>query len=470
MPDPAWSDINPALQAEIVENLLKKADWENVCSRLGLTEDDRMKFASYLDKRNKQILRENRRLEEMRRKQLQALMRIDNSDIKRNNVPHQLVLRRLTRVTTNRLLDQKYTDLLMCRAADVLAARQYLHRRSLDRSLAGDWGHSLVILQEPEGNDLDPERFEWQENLSLLPELLDLNGLPERRDELDTQAKHDFILRIGRRNTVNPADLVLRRNETSPVRDWGRQFPFRFREWDPISLPQENPERKRQSEGMVCLNVGVEKAAQIRQLEEGGASLMHVPSAQLSSPPAAPIVTPSKVPFGPITREESNARLHVEVQDKQPKPVTRSLGGVWSMNVLDPSASQARFTKKINIAKFEAYQQRLKDETKNQTMTLLSAQQDALAMGPNHTHNPSSKPSFADEIFAGEEALPCLDDMLSLTQANGQASISQELAISYEALFDSESTNGHEDVMNETSDPMEMCDNGDDEMAMVSLA
>lgn len=491
-----------------MENLLKGCDWRKVCSKLDIKKDDRERLASYLETRNQQIMRENQRLDEMRQKQLRALVRIDNSDIKRNNVPHQLVLRRIMRKATRRILANQHSDLLMCEAADFLAARQYLHRRSLDRSLAGEWGHSLVLLREPECNGLDPERFEWQENLNLSPELLESESLPTGSDENVIKSKHEFNPGIGCGDTVNPVDLMRRPGETSPDRNWHHQFSFWYPERGTVT--KRSPKPKYQSNKIVYLNVGVEKAAQIHELEESGASIMHVPSAQLSSPLVAPVETPSKVHFGPITRKESSAEVPLALRYKEARPLVRSLGGPWSMNVLDPSASQARYINKIQTAKLEAEEFRLREEAQKQTTGLLSLPQRMQAYLLNQPPSFSLVPSFADEIFTHdeepswledmllpsqdriEEAFAISQDMLLPTQGRSQETfafaisqervlptrdrspeafaISQDMSVNYESFIDFERSVTNVDELTDMSDPMGICDDGNDEMVRVRFA
>ncbi|KAJ5161607.1 hypothetical protein N7492_006999 [Penicillium capsulatum] len=414
---PAWSDIHPALQIEIMDNLLKEDGWKKACSKLGLNADDRKKLMADIDTRNKQVQREDQRLEGMRRKQLHSLMRMDDSDIKRNHGPRRFVLRRISRSTIRRIVSSQSTDLLMCAASDVLAARQYLHRQSLDGNLAGDWGQGLAVLRQPEDDGLDPERFESRDNLSPSPKFPELGSLPVRK-EVDTNAKRDFILGIGRRNAVNPVDLTRRSDETSPVRDWGAQFPLMQEEWNLIpqasESSQENEMRKCSSgmggmSGMLSLEVGAHRVAQIRAWGESGAR-MHIP--QPSSPLTEPVDTPSKVHFGPKTKAETHAEVPLALKHKRPKPVTRSLGGVWSMDVLNPAASQARFTSKINAAKFEVDEQKLRAEMEERSVASMYTRQSAL----DHAPGPFRKASFAHGIYTRREELPCHNNMLSSIQ------------------------------------------------------
>ena len=246
------------MQAEIFENMREDYNYWGLCKVLGLRKEEREKIEEYVGIRNKQILRENNHLEQMRRKQRNALKNIDNSNLKFFEPPPQLVLKKVARDTTRRLVN-KYTDLMMCQAHDLLKARQYLHRRGLPRHYAGNWGDSLVVLKEYEGDDpAEPDKFEWKEELKFTPP-------PPAVDPAQAQAVQDavdYINNIGR-NAIAPASLVRRSTDQEPILDWGKYFGKRKDDlsWDTTKL---------RDGGIVKLNVGPQKAAAIQKYEKTG--------------------------------------------------------------------------------------------------------------------------------------------------------------------------------------------------------
>ncbi|KAJ5561633.1 hypothetical protein N7461_000394 [Penicillium sp. DV-2018c] len=302
IPNPEWNDLHPAMQVEIIENAMKHHDWRRICNMFGLGADERMDFMQVLDTRNKQIERENKRLETMRRKQRNALMGLDNSELRRFAPPPQLILKRITRQATRGLIVTKYTDLLMCEAHEFLKARQFLHQHGLPREYAGNWGDSLVVLQDSVADSSGPDKFEWSEHIRFSPPPKEIkNPLILPHDPI-IDAKSRFIESAGLAGTVNPKDLVRPPDSPEPILDWDKYFP-RIRDglWD-TQEPRPG--------GRVKLNIGPEKAAQIQAHEDPDEDRGHghvtpdrrevykkqamqgFPSA--SSPPETPVETPSK--------------------------------------------------------------------------------------------------------------------------------------------------------------------------------
>lgn len=329
------------MQVEIVENTMKYHSWRRVCDLLGLGPDERRQLTQTISIRNKQIERENKRLDQMRRKQREVLMRIDNSDLKHFKPPPQLVLKRIAR-KTNRNLVTKYTDLLMCQAHDVLKARQYLHQHGLPRRYAGDWGDSLVVLRESNDSH-EPDKFEWKDNLRFTPPHNEIETLinplmyPVRSD------KSAFIQSIGTSTdgTVNPKDLIKRdSDDLGPVMDWGKYY-----ERKPDSSLDTT---KLRLGGMVRVKIGPHNAAQIQQYKQAGVrphSQRQVTAMPESPPPEFPQETPSKAP--------RNGNLAQPFFTKPAKPISRVLTGNRSSVDLSPMESQLKYQRRIQRAKLE---------------------------------------------------------------------------------------------------------------------
>lgn len=333
------------MQVEIIENTMKYHSWRRVCDLLGLELDERTQLMQVISIRNKQIERENKRLDQMRRKQRRVLMRIDNSDLKRFKPPPQLVLQRITRDTNRNLLLTKYTDLLMCQAHEVLKARQYLHQHGLPRRYAGDWGDSLVVLRES-GDSHEPDKFEWKDNLRFTPPPNEIETLINPLMDPVSSAKSTFIQSIGTctKGTMNPKDLIQRNtDDTGPMMDWGKYYERKpDSSWDTT---------KPRLGGMVRVNIGPHNAAQIQQYKQAGvipqglSSQRQVTSIPESPPPEVPKETPSKAP--------RNGSLAQPFFNKPAKPISRVLTGNRSSVDFSPTESQLKYQRSIQQAKLE---------------------------------------------------------------------------------------------------------------------
>ncbi|KAJ5826864.1 hypothetical protein N7447_003627 [Penicillium robsamsonii] len=346
IPSPKWKDLHKAMQVEIVENTMKYHSWRRVCDLLGLGSDERTDLKQVIGIRNKQIERENKRLEQMRRKQRNALMRIDNSDLKLFQPPPQLVLKRITRETNRNLFLTKYTDLLMCQAHDVLKARQYLHQHGLPRRYAGDWGDSLVVLRESEESSHEPDKFEWKENLRFSPPPDKIETTINPFLDPTSSAKAEFIHSIGMNGTMNPKDLVRRSTDPEPLMNWGKYY-------------ERNPDlswdtKKPRLGGMVKVNFGSHNTAQIKQYEQTGVRSQGLTSPRPtitmseSPPPEFPQETPSRGP-----RDVSYAQ---PIFQKPARPFSRVLAGNWPSVHSSPSESQSKYQRRIRQAQLEKIQ------------------------------------------------------------------------------------------------------------------
>ncbi|KAJ5833827.1 hypothetical protein N7474_002138 [Penicillium riverlandense] len=355
--NPKWSDLNPAVQVEILENLLQIGCWRTTSRKLGLGAEDRKKLTTYLDTRNQQIARENKQLGAMRTKQLRALLRVDHSILERTGPPPHLIINKTFRQTTRFLRESYHTDLLMCRAADFLAARQFLHQHGIPRRFAGDWGNSLVVLRESGDDSLGPETFEWKEDLARGLKGLDeadgnANGV--HNDQI-TIERREFIDTIGLESTINPKDLIRRPEDAEALLDWGRYFPH----WRPYS--RSNPKRRR--DGLVRLQVGVQGAAQIQNMQERHAKIRpRTQRSQMSSPPARLDATPSKVYDNSHTFEELSRAITMSLPPPTQMPLTRILGGRWSLKAANPALGQARYRQQIEQARLESQQRKEESE------------------------------------------------------------------------------------------------------------
>lgn len=357
-PDPEWNDLSPRLQVEIIENLLQNHSWGRIMALLGLTIEDCRKVQEHLHSRNRQIEYENAQLKEMREKQLRALMRIDNSQLRLNRVPHQLVFRKTSRQYSRKLRESIKSDYLLCQAGEVLGARRFLHKCGLDPHYAGDWSNEMVVLRK--SRDQDVEKFEWKDEPEPDPQRPD--GSPEENGtgenipstgQVDisstVQINHDplqtrvrFINEVGTAGTVDPADLRVRIGDLStPPRQsstTGRR-PGK-------AVDQPTPRHT----GIVRLKIGSERAARIRNSGDF-AEYAEMPAFDVSQPEtrqgtrqetgqldgsSRTAVSPSPV----IPQKRPTAGLFQQ-------PVRRIMGGQWSYDSLERNPNSATSSKRL---------------------------------------------------------------------------------------------------------------------------
>ena len=417
--NPTWDELNPALQVEIVENMLKTNNWKSTYRKLRLNADARHKIRSFLNTRNKQIRRENKLLAHMRESQLRTLMRIDNSDVKRNKVPHQLVLRKFTKKTTRKLLESEYTDLLMCQAADVLAARQYLHQLGLPRELAGDWGHSLVVLREPnKQGQPGREEYEWDEDLCFDKELSYQRNISGVGNETSTELKSDFIQNISKGSTTS-REMLLDKNGDESVPNGNRYFSA----FD----PETNPAAESYDDGFIRVGVGVEKAAQIQPYQEGKSPTLFseiqseppltISPLLLLKQPASGADTPSKMPAAPRANINMSAISPSRIFSPSVEHIIRSLDGHWSPATIDPAIAHARYKRQIEQARREG-------EQRKREIRLERSRQKVAQMGKNERRSQvesaatwmpptSTVDNVPNGMFLNDPTLPALDEFLA---------------------------------------------------------
>jgi hypothetical protein len=366
--------LNSALKVEMVDKAMQTMTWRAICNRLSLGPEDRQKLAEYMDTRNKQVERENKRMEEMRNKQRLALMNIDNSDIKIFAPPPQLVLQRIMRQATREMLLDRtmYTDLMLCTSGDVLAARQYLHQHGLPRSWAGDWGDGMVELRESADDCPGPDQFEWKEDLMVTPPYESARRLMSPA----VQTQTDFIQDVGLSNSgaIDPMMLTQSNANPKPTQDCRKYFTHWYPEpVDPTRTVPNFSWAASRHHGIVNLKVGRQRAAQIQQYERTGSKPYGWPAYGPRPSPVAPsaeIETPTRVRHNPIGPQFSLMHNTPGTQQRniqytlQPptafsrripavnenSPLNRPLDGNRAFRDLNYAESQARFRQQMQQA------------------------------------------------------------------------------------------------------------------------
>ncbi|KAG5293000.1 lymphocyte-specific helicase, SNF2 family helicase/ATPase PasG [Histoplasma ohiense] len=281
-----WSDISPILQTEIFENLRSVCDYRQAVEALRLSPSEQIKMIEHSSARKEQVQRENAKLNEMRTKQLRALLRMDNSYLRTQKVPGQLVFRNISK----KFLDttaHSGPDYSMSQASDILIARKYLRSLGLDPMFAGEWSNNLVAITTTGMTGAD-EGFEWSGEFPVAEEAnisehgdTECESNPDSETATGASSHSDCSPPPKRLRTVDPSlnaaqHLLYHRRESSiPRAGTLRSLPFRTLsdkaescQWRQPSRPfqntfsQSSPLRR---ESVVRLKVGSQGAARIQQ-------------------------------------------------------------------------------------------------------------------------------------------------------------------------------------------------------------
>lgn len=130
---------------------------------LGLSQSETEQLTRSLHVQNADLEYENRVLEEMRNKQMEALMCLDNSDLKQHSVPARLVMSRKVWDQCHRLIrKQSKMRYLLCQAGDLLLARKFLAKRGLPMIYAGEWGNQFVATPSISSTGGAAETLKWK--------------------------------------------------------------------------------------------------------------------------------------------------------------------------------------------------------------------------------------------------------------------------------------------------------------------
>ena len=383
--NPQWQDLPARMRVEILDNMLPMHGFTTACHLLGLTAKQREEIFKHLNRRNRQIERENTQLAEMRLKQRRALLRIDNSDLKHNSVPPQLVFSKMSERCADTLRKKVKTDYLLCHAGDLLNARRFLHRRGLDRSFAGNWSNSLVALRAPE-SVTEEEMFEWKGPVApekqaptseaplrpYTPTPYANAGTSFKMEKLNQRAS--FINAAGRALTVNPRELALRKGDPFAQPKWLTDLQRQIQKEKFERHKREHREEEAHRRGLVRLKIGTERAAQIRNLETPRYAARQVydqPNVfQQSIDFSSWGMSPTKKRFDEIPGMVCRPRFPNDRPsfDEEPQPPARRvMGGRWSYDSIAPhrilqTNSSFRLRQKLEEAKMDAQRERAEQE------------------------------------------------------------------------------------------------------------
>ncbi|KAL1856707.1 hypothetical protein Plec18170_003678 [Paecilomyces lecythidis] len=365
--DPGWCDLSPRLQVEIMENMLQEHSWTKIISLLGLTSEQDEQIRSHISNRNRQVEEENAHLEDMRAKQLEALMRIDNTVLRRNKPPPQLVFRKTSIQHGRNIKDGTDCDYLLCKAGEVLLARRFLHKRGLDPQFAGRWRNEMVMLDNCLHNP-GLERLQWRPDMESNLQTITASPFPITRspggdsrplkqgtngDAIRTQV--DFINGFAMESAVDPSEL-------------------RIRKGDMVSsskLATVISQQPRPRQGILRLRIGVEGAAKIRDLDILGDQIGQeymdiVPDRSIThSRRGGQRERVSRI------NQDTNMSQSVSSESSE-QPILRALGGSWSYKTLEENfdvnvTSSGEVRQRLEAARSEAPERQRETETPKQT-------------------------------------------------------------------------------------------------------
>ncbi|EFR00568.1 hypothetical protein MGYG_03572 [Nannizzia gypsea CBS 118893] len=302
-----WKDLNPVIQMEIIQNLTQVYTWPRVVYMLELTPQQQEDAFQSPARRQKQVEDEARELHEMQVKQLRALLRIDNSVLRKSRVPGQLVFRSISKQYFREAKNRTAVDHLMIKASELLAARRFLRRLGIDTKYAGEWKNDLATINQAHEENGEDE-FKWilsseetERSSSNPPAQAEFssssfqphNGSANGPDRCF--ANHAGNPEVGtcsvplyegpsvpiNSTPLNAAQQILGRRKSAKKPD--RKPPT----W-PMTANPGNP--------IVRLNVGPEGAAQIHNAMHIATSLSPQSPQNLSSSPPVPLTSTSSHP------------------------------------------------------------------------------------------------------------------------------------------------------------------------------
>ncbi|KAF7597606.1 hypothetical protein BBP40_000084 [Aspergillus hancockii] len=215
--DPKWKDLSRGIQVEIFDNILQRYTWSSASHLLGLSIQEQNELEENLSARDDQMKREDLQLVDMRRKQLRALLRIDNSS-RRKQDSARFVFRKISRDSTRSLEEKAKPEYLVCDATEVANARRYLHQHGVDPRYVGEWSSSIATDQHSRG-DQEPDMSILKEQLasglctdlatSIKPSDDHKMDLTDDGGTLSTLNKLSFINTIGTASTASVTEMAL---------------------------------------------------------------------------------------------------------------------------------------------------------------------------------------------------------------------------------------------------------------------
>ncbi|KAF9884133.1 hypothetical protein FE257_002254 [Aspergillus nanangensis] len=224
--DPQWSDISPQLQTEIFQNLLRYNTHTTVCRMLDLTAEEQQAIKCHLSNRDKQMKSEGLQLKDMRERQLNMLLREDNS-VRHKGIPVDLVFRKISRQSTcpsfeNHVLDYFSFQNNDDHIGDFSKAVRFLQKRGIDPSITGEWSNSASAVPTSESvSSASSETWDSDEDrlVSLSPRPTENYQGSNVIDRESTLSKVASINNFGRASIRSPEWLTLENPQSTEDAD-----------------------------------------------------------------------------------------------------------------------------------------------------------------------------------------------------------------------------------------------------------
>lgn len=300
--------------------MLETHRWSTIQLLLGLSQSDTGQLMHNLQMHSADLEYENRVLEEMRNKQIQALMCLDNSDLKQHSVPGRLVMSKKVWDNCHREV-QKRTQMryLLCQAGDLLLARKYLSKRGLPMRYAGEWDNQFVAIPSISSAGGVAEILKWK-------------SITEPQSGASTAAGDSCLLPTTRTGVQDPS--LVTATETSIV-----QLPpaKRYEPMPRASTPPASTNRDVQlvlhNQALVRLRIGRENAARIHTEYPATPSRRHMDALErfLPTPRTQPRAR-TREPNSDDTIEElpSESDRNEGMHHHQASMPVRRMFGSWS--------------------------------------------------------------------------------------------------------------------------------------------
>ncbi|EGE09405.1 hypothetical protein TEQG_08306 [Trichophyton equinum CBS 127.97] len=305
-----WKDLNPAIQMEIIQNLTQVYTWPRVVYMLELTPQQQEEAIQSPARHQKQVEDEAQHLHEMQVKQLRALLRIDNSVLRKSRVPGQLVFRNISKQYFREAKNRATVDHFMIKASELLAARRFLRRLGIDTKYAGEWKNDLATINQAHEENGEDE-FKWilsteeTEQSSSTPSIQLGSSSPSLQPHnvgANSANGQDrcFVNRVGNpevgTSSIPVREELNRPMHLTPLNAAQQILSRRKSAKKPDRKTPNRPVNTNPASSVVRLNIGPEGAAQIRNVMHTASSLSPQSSQNLPSSPPMPLASTTNHP------------------------------------------------------------------------------------------------------------------------------------------------------------------------------
>lgn len=286
-----------------------------------------------LENRAAQTSLEDCCLKNMRQRQLNALLRRDNS-ARHKGMHEELLFRKVSRQSTRRLVQRPEIDYFSCRVSELAKAELFIRKRALDPWIIGEWSNGTVTSTSP--SDSMPA---------------DDNGV-----SLIVKKRRLAIKSSKSASADSPHALQL--CIASPTAPWRRQA---------LQPGLHNRQGDSRSQRVVRLKIGAQRAAQVQDFEQVGGepNRLRVESPEIESHDwGRPCEIPARTskPHGSAASPSTGSTA-----ESTSGPLWTMLGRKRSCNSTEPSleplSASNRLRQRLEQVHLEAQRQREQAQT-----------------------------------------------------------------------------------------------------------